>query len=81
MVLERNNLSIIDSEKNGPGIIINFNKLFAREFLHIFICLVGISDVFFRVFEKGGVIVCTCSVLAIMYVRNTNLSIADVTAE
>jgi hypothetical protein len=50
--------------------------------LHIFICLVGIFDVFFRVFEKevGGV-VCTCSVLAIMYVRNTNLSIAGVTAE
>jgi hypothetical protein len=56
--------------------------LFAREFLHIFICLVGIFDVFFRTFEKGGgVVVCTCSVFAIMYVRNTNLSIADVTAE
>ena len=49
MVLERNNLSIIDSEINGPGRIFNFNMLFAREFLHIFICLVGIFDVFFRV--------------------------------
>ena len=54
MVLERNNLSIIDSEQNGPGRIFNFNMLFAREFLHIFICLVGIFDVFFRVFERGG---------------------------
>ena len=77
-------------KKNGPGGIFNFNMLFAREFLHIFICLVGIFDVFFRTFEKGGgggggggggVVVCTCSVFAIMYVRNTNLSIADVTAE
>ena len=34
MVLERNNLSNIDSEKNGPGRIFNFNMLFAREFLH-----------------------------------------------
>jgi hypothetical protein len=69
-------------KKNGPGRIFNFNMLFAREFLHIFICLVGIFDVFFRTFENGGgVVVCTCSVLAIMYVRNTNLSIADVTAE
>jgi hypothetical protein len=48
MVLERNNLSIIDSEKNGPGRIFSFNMLFAREFLHIFICLEGFFDVFFR---------------------------------
>ena len=68
-------------KKNGPERIFNFNMLFAREFLHIFIRLVGIFDVFFHTFEKGGggVVVCTCSVLAIMYVRNTNLSIADVT--
>ena len=35
---------------NGPGRIFNFNMLFAREFLHIFICLVGIFDVFFLFF-------------------------------
>lgn len=84
MVLERNWIIYQSStvKKNGPGRIFNFNMLFAREFLHIFICLVGIFDVFFRTFEKGGgVVVCTCSVLAIMYVINTNLSIADVTAE
>ena len=83
MVLERNWIIYQSStvKKNGPGRIFNFNMLFAREFLHIFICLVGIFDVFFPYFWKRGVIVCTCSVLAIMYVRNTNLSIADVTAE
>ena len=50
--------------------------LFAKEFLHIFFFFVGVFDVFSRVFEKGGgVVVSTCSVLAIMYVSNTNLQL------
>jgi hypothetical protein len=66
-----------------PGKYLTSTCFSRGEFLHIFICLVGVFDVFFRTFEKrgGGVVVCTCSILAIMYVRNTNLSIADVTAE
>jgi len=60
------------AKKNGHGRIFNFDKLFAWLFLHIFFFFVGVFDVFFRVFEKKGG---SLFVLAIMYVRNTNLQL------
>jgi hypothetical protein len=87
MVLERNwiiyQYQSSTVKKNGPGKIFNFNMLFARRvFAYIYLSC-RCFRCFFPYFWKkgGGVVVCTCSILAIMYVRNTNLSIADVTAE
>ena len=58
--------------KNGHGRILNFNMFFVREFLHIFFFLVGDFVVFSVFLKRGGV---SLFVLAIIYVRNTNLQL------